>query len=289
MLSTTLGLLSTDPSKPERYLSAEIVSLHGTTRKESQYGNSRLESDRQGVQTLHQSTASWHQNFTIMKIYAPSPTWHLHHSKPRIHDAPPSHPPRLPHPNNPLLNMNRPPPTPPPPPPNSQNPLPLPHSPKLRRLPPLPIRLPRPRPIRPRPLGIIIRLWDHDPPSDLLHAQRLPGASIGAGVVGALRVVCVWGGVVGRGLWCWGLGGVVGCGGLGGVVLGGLAGGVAAGLGVGCCCWGLRAMGRRHHGGVVGGHRRKGSSRGVRRRCLCSTWLCGIVCWGSGGEGVGKR
>jgi len=93
---------------------------------------------------------------------------------------------------------------------------------------------------------------------------------------GGLRL----GGVVGRGLW-W----VVGCGGSGGVVLGGLAGGVAAGLGVGCYCWGLRAIGHRHHGGVVGGHRRKRSSRGVRRRCLCSTWWCGIVCWGSGGGG----
>ena len=64
MLSTAWVYSLQTQSKLERYLFAGTFTLHETTRKESQYGNSRLESDRQEVRTLHQSTASWHQNFT---------------------------------------------------------------------------------------------------------------------------------------------------------------------------------------------------------------------------------
>ena len=64
--------------------------------------------------------------------------------------------------------------------------------------------------------------------------------------------------VVGRGLWCWGLGGVVGWVGVGGVVV------ELGGVGVG-------GVGGGRHGGGDCGYRRKRSSRGVRRRCLCST------------------
>jgi len=78
------------------------------------------------------------------------------------------------------------------PPHPSQNPLPLPHSPKLPRLPLLPIRLPRPRAIGSRPLCIIIRLRYHDPAPDLLRAQRLPGSCVGPDAVELLWVVLGW-------------------------------------------------------------------------------------------------